>query len=128
MGDTRFTVGYVQGILSKRTYRVRVDMKIVDSDKQRIAAQYNEWLKRPDAVRAEPLATLDGSIPPLRFGTEREAIPADAPRHKSFDEPMAPGWHTVETDVLFLYGGKLPFIAQDVSIFADRSGPRRLRN
>lgn len=115
MGDNRFTVGYVQGVLARRTYRVRVDMKVVDSDKQHMAAQFNEWLKRPDVEREEPLATLDGSMPELRFGDEHSPIPAEAEKHASFDEPMAPGWHTVEADVFFLYGGKLPFIAQDAS-------------
>lgn len=120
MGDTRFTVGYVQGALTRRTYPVELVVKIAPngSDKTFLAKGYNDALARPPPPINDDESGAEGGIPELKFGTAEEELPEEARGrvHEDLPERLEEGWHTLKTDVQFVYGGKLPFVAKDVSL------------
>lgn len=119
MGDTRFTVGYVQGALTRRTYPVELAVKIAahGTDKAFLAKEYNDALTRaPPPIKEESSGGGD-KIPELQFGTAENELPVEARGkvHEDLPERLEEGWHTLKTDVQFVYGGKLPFVSKDVS-------------
>lgn len=123
MGDTRFTVGYVQGALTRRTYPVELAVKIAPhgTDKAFLAKEYNDALTRPPPATSDDDADQSGGgMPELKFGTADEELPDEARGkvHEDLPERLEEGWHTLKTDVQFVYGGKLPFVAKDVSLGA----------
>lgn len=123
MGDTRFTVGYVQGALTRRTYPVELAVKIAPngSDKAFLAKEYNNALTRPPPPIDEDETGAERGIPQLKFGTAEDELPKEARGrvHVDLPERLEEGWHTLRTDVQFVYGGKLPFVAKDVSRLTD---------
>ncbi|CEQ39551.1 SPOSA6832_01084, partial [Sporobolomyces salmonicolor] len=127
MGDTRFTYGYVQGALSRRTYPLTLHVKVENSSKASIAKAHNASLSRPAPPPPSP-SLLDGpeadEIPPLEYGTPDDPLPTEGGGARHMERMPKDGeldarWWTVDLQegVFFLYGGKLPFIAKDVMLF-----------
>lgn len=118
MGDARFTVGYVQGALSRREYPVELSIKVVESDKKAMAAVYNTSLLKPPIILTDDVVDeTHKAIPQLRFGDYETPLPDGTPFHTDIPSTLEPGWHTFKTSLLFLYAGMLPFVSKDVSCF-----------
>lgn len=118
MGDARFTVGYVQGAVAGRTYPVELSLNVVESSKAAIASTYNKSLASPPLpLDNTELPPADQGMPALEFPSTSAPLPSQATEriHTTLPTELEPGWHTIKADVMFVYGGKLPFIAKDVS-------------
>lgn len=116
MGDTRFVVGFLWGVLTRKTYSVELSVKIVESDKAVLVAAHNSASLdtkplSPSHFASEPHADLTGPFPPSRFGTTTSPLPP-SPAHEALLSPLEPGWHTFRMNVQMLYGGKLPWVAK----------------
>lgn len=118
MGELRFTVGYVQGALARRTYPVEIAVKIAPdgTDKVTMARNYNASAStlapesKDDLIRDPE----NDALPELECGMS-DAPLTSATEHSSIPESLEPGWHKIKTRIAWAYGGKLPFVSQDVS-------------
>ena len=87
MGETRFTVGFLQLVLKKKTYPCDIAFKVEIDGKENIRAHYRNHLEgasqpNPDgngAVDGLSEATVDSSedqgLPPLKYGTPEDKLP-----------------------------------------------------
>lgn len=135
MGDARFTYGYVRGALERRTYPLHLDLDIVASSRAEIGRNHNAAVRAANAAAASrhsggseglaaPAAVEEeeggDALPPLRLpgifesfndaSTELSELPGR--------DGVPPGRYSLDLSkegVFFLYGGKVPFVAKDVS-------------
>ncbi|KAK2466881.1 hypothetical protein APHAL10511_001139 [Amanita phalloides] len=101
MGDTRFTLGFIYGILLPKQCPVRLSYKGVEGDKDKMVENF--LAKRAqNATRMEPASysDADAGLPPLL--------------HSAGDKE---GWTTVEEPLLYIYAGKGPYVARDYMAF-----------
>jgi hypothetical protein len=107
-------LGFLYGALTGRRYDVEITLKVVESDKRRMVADYNTH-QRSLAPGAEGKALARGTdvrMPPLAFGRPDAALPLGVV-HTRLEAPLAPGWHTFRTPVQFIVAGKLPWLSRD---------------
>ncbi|GAA96812.1 uncharacterized protein L969DRAFT_54632 [Mixia osmundae IAM 14324] len=126
MGDTRFVLGFVQGVLSERTYNCTLSMRIVGqgTTKESKGALVDDHKKRAtDTIAQEgSLNSKDYSLPRLRFGTVQDPLPEQEAIPVSIDKPLdvAPGlskWTTFRGPVSTVYAGLQPYVAKDYMPF-----------
>ncbi|KAJ7783404.1 ATP-NAD kinase-like domain-containing protein [Mycena olivaceomarginata] len=114
VGGIRFVLGFLYGALTGRRYDVEITLKVVESDKRRMVADYNTH-QRSLAPGAEGKAITRGTdvrMPPLAFGRPDAALPLGVV-HTRLEAPLEPGWHTFRTPVQFIVAGKLPWLSRD---------------
>ncbi|KAJ7895950.1 ATP-NAD kinase-like domain-containing protein [Mycena olivaceomarginata] len=114
VGGIRFVLGFLYGALTGRRYDVEITLKVVESDKRRMVADYNTH-QRSLAPCAEGKALARGTdvrMPPLAFGRPDAALPLGVV-HTRLEAPLEPGWHTFRTPVQFIVAGKLPWLSRD---------------
>ena len=87
MGETRFTVGFLQLVLKKKTYPCDIAFKVEIDGKENIRAHYRNHIEGTgqsnsdgkEAVDGLSAATADSSedqgLPPLKFGTAEDKLP-----------------------------------------------------
>ncbi|KAL8277239.1 hypothetical protein RQP46_010308 [Phenoliferia psychrophenolica] len=125
MGDTRFILGFLWGVLTRKTYMVDLSVKIVESDKAALVADYNAARAQINATPPSPTpstpspsnptspsATLVTAFPTSRFGTTTSPLPV-GPVHTALSTALEPGWHTFHLPLQLLYAGRLPWVARD---------------
>ncbi|GAA5915365.1 uncharacterized protein JCM6883_006811 [Sporobolomyces salmoneus] len=140
LGDLRFTLGYVQGALTRKRYPMKLKVLVEDSSKASIARKYNKSLAS-SSVSTPSSATRQGEdddlIPELEFGYPDEPLLQEIERemkakrtidHLPKDGELDGGgkWWTLDLlsdkkGVFFLYGGKMPWISKDVMLFPPAS-------
>lgn len=132
MGDARFTYGYIKGAMERRTYPLHLDVDIVSSSRSEIGERHNAAVRAaaPDdpknvAVDSPAPDEHPDALPPLRLPGIFEPFSEQSKdlRHLPGPEGVEPGRYSIdlsEDGVFFLYGGKVPFVAKDVS--SDRFG------
>ncbi|KAF8208079.1 ATP-NAD kinase-like domain-containing protein [Mycena galopus ATCC 62051] len=112
IGGIRFVLGFLYGALTGRRYNVEITLKIVESDKRRMAEEYNTHQQSlAPSVEGKVTAT-DVRMPPLAFGTTDTPFPLGVV-HERLEAPLEPGWHTFRTPVQFIMAGKLPWLSRD---------------
>ncbi|MBW0491857.1 hypothetical protein O181_031572 [Austropuccinia psidii MF-1] len=113
MGETRFILGYLLGALRNRQQRVRLDLQVVEDDKEKMESQW--YARRIIRSSSEPFTTsIDHqhhALPELRFGDVRSIIKPGPDGHSP------DGWYTIEDDITSIYAGTLPFMAADLLEF-----------
>ncbi|KAJ7630848.1 ATP-NAD kinase-like domain-containing protein [Roridomyces roridus] len=118
VGGIRFVLGYLYGIITKKTYEVEITLKVVESDKRVMVDDYN--MDQQSSVRSPEPKDAPGSpsmpMPPLAFGTTDAPMPLGT-IHDKLEAPLAPGWHTFRTRVQSAVAGKMPWLARDSMIF-----------
>ncbi|KAJ7201132.1 ATP-NAD kinase-like domain-containing protein [Mycena pura] len=112
VGGIRFVLGYIYGVLTRASYEVEITLKVVESDKRRIADAYNARQQAPAAVPDGSATPADTPMPPLAFSSTDEPLPLGTV-HTRLTAPLAPGWHTFRTPVQFVCAGKLPWLSRD---------------
>lgn len=113
MGDTRFLLGFLWGILTRKTYWIELSLKLVESDKATHVASYNASSSSSlFNLLPSSLTSSDGPFPPLRFGTSTSPLPSAATTLEELSHELSPGWHTFRLPVQLLYGGKLPWVSR----------------
>lgn len=121
LGDTRFTVGYIQAVLAARQYPIEFTLKLVESSKEAMAASYNATLKSSPSNFVESVLPENLGMPELKFGTVETDLPECTVWEEEFPKSMDKGWHTLRTPVQSVYAGKLPFVAKEVRGFCSLS-------
>ncbi|KAI0392021.1 sphingoid long chain base kinase-like protein [Xylariaceae sp. FL0594] len=113
MGATRFDVGVVQRIFTKRVYPCDVAYKVELDDKNQIKSHYKRHQNgeaespEPELVSAaeENVGENVGEgLPPLRFGTVNDELPEDWEKH-SYDKMGS------------FYCGNMAWMAPDANFF-----------
>lgn len=114
MGDTRFMLGYVRGIISPKSTPLSVSIKVQKSGKADLLEDYVKHTSTPS-----PPASLSNGT-----GTENNTAnghnePAlDLLADKYIDEkPDAEGWIEFNRSILYIYGGIMPYVAADLMQF-----------
>ncbi|KAI0406231.1 sphingoid long chain base kinase-like protein [Xylaria palmicola] len=110
LGAKRFDVGIVQRIFSKKVYPCDISVKVEIENREQIKAHYRrirdgEGGGAVDANEDDPAAVDAGKgLPPLRFGTVNDEIPAD--------------WITASYDKLgSFYCGNMAWMAPNANFF-----------
>ncbi|EIN07333.1 hypothetical protein PUNSTDRAFT_144839 [Punctularia strigosozonata HHB-11173 SS5] len=110
MGDTRFIVGFLRGLLSMKPTPVTLSMKVVVQDK-------NEMVSALQSARAHPTTYGDASAP-AAIGSDdapaRDANEVLPPLQYTTDEE---GWTTFDKPLLFVYAGQAPYVGRDLMQF-----------
>ncbi|KAL0071372.1 sphinganine kinase lcb4 [Marasmius tenuissimus] len=101
MGDTRFFVGFLQGVLKFKTCEIELSYKAAELDKKKMAETLRGRHKPPESgisslPAAEPLAT---TLQPKYSTTETD------------------GWTTFDKPVVYTYAGKGPYVGRDYMAF-----------
>ncbi|KAM0791316.1 hypothetical protein ACM66B_005788 [Microbotryomycetes sp. NB124-2] len=135
IGELRFTLGYVQGALTRRTYPFEFAIKVADqgTDKLAMVESYNNSLRSAPQLELNGLSpVVDGvehgseaeGLPTLRYGSAEDELEeiANAPVHTDLPLTLSPGWHVIRTRIAWAYGGKLPFVSQELKLFPVATG------
>lgn len=135
MGPTRFVIGYIWGAIVNKQHRIRLDVQLVSDDKQEIERNFHQirqtilnrtqdaepsWhrdrkSKHDDQVIVDTHSSTSSfsssnGFPSLKFGDIRTNLDC------SEDSSTNP-WTTIETQVISLYAGTLPYVAPDLMQF-----------
>ena len=113
MGGHRFVVGFIQRALAGPHYDCEISMRVVQSDKE---AMKQDVLKGIFPVPSSTLTEKLEGIPPLRFGTVNDPIPSGPDLHE-IPGSKATGWTTLNAPISFMYGGTVPWLADNLLQF-----------
>lgn len=118
MGDTRFTLGYLWGVLTRKAYPVEITLNVTESSKPAMVAAYNAHqastpIYKPPALPSD----LSMPIPSLAISLED-----DIPLHTELKSDLRPGWHRIHAPIQILYGGKLPWVSRGSQQFPLATG------
>ena len=108
MGDVRFTYGFLIRLLEKTIYPCDIALKVVSADKAAIREHFRKHINSPkplsrDFRRLSATSSTSG-LPPLRFGTVNDPLPAD------WAVSSCPNLST-------FYAGNMPFMTADANFF-----------
>lgn len=106
MGDTRFMVGLLRGVVQFRACPVQLSYKAVEVDKHKMAERASLHRKNNESV---PFAS--SSSPPLENDTAESLPPL------KFQPDDTEGWTTFDGPLLYVYAGKGPFVGRDYMAF-----------
>ncbi|KAG8908853.1 sphinganine kinase lcb4 [Tulasnella sp. 408] len=104
MGDTRFVVGFLKGVITNTPRQLRVLIKEPETDKPKLL---DEFLAKPLSQTATPPAET-----PYSEAQQRMPLP------KYIDETEGTnGWIEFDKPILYTYGGLMPYVARDLMDF-----------
>ncbi|KAL0570248.1 sphinganine kinase lcb4 [Marasmius crinis-equi] len=103
MGDTRFFVGLLQGLIKFKTCDIELSYKAVEVNKSRMA----------DTLRGKRklLQEQSSSSPPS------SELPTGEPFRPRYSTTETEGWTTFDKSVLYVYAGKGPYVGRDYMVF-----------
>lgn len=120
LGSIRFVLGYLWGAVRNQQRKIRLDVQLVDKDKQEIKRKFEAYRQTltqqsvdPNYVPTHPNHDLSDSsgLPPLKYGDIRTKI-------GSMEESSSANpWTTIKTDILSFHAGILPFMSQELLLF-----------
>ncbi|KZO95738.1 hypothetical protein CALVIDRAFT_499519 [Calocera viscosa TUFC12733] len=111
MGDKRFIVGFIRGVITMKPCPVKIWLKVAESDKQKMADVFrmHAGAKGGEAGNGDavgPTVAADGALdgdeelPPLKYrDTDNE------------------GWVEFPEKIIYLYGGMMPYVSRDFMQF-----------
>ncbi|KAI8983771.1 ATP-NAD kinase-like domain-containing protein [Pilobolus umbonatus] len=88
MGDIRCTLGVIQEIMSRHTYRIKASICVEEADKKKIIDHYRSGRTNPLIGLSD---TIQDTFPPL-------------------SEPVPDSWLKIEGDILFFLASKVPIL------------------
>ncbi|KAJ6630848.1 ATP-NAD kinase-like domain-containing protein [Mycena sp. CBHHK59/15] len=103
MGDARFTVGLLRGLIQFKQCPVQLSYRAVETNKDKMfdTLQKRRMKDKDGSSQSVSIADEDGtSLPPLK--------------HTSNDEE---GWTTLDKPLLYVYAGKGPYVGRDLMAF-----------
>ncbi|KAI7869483.1 ATP-NAD kinase-like domain-containing protein [Spinellus fusiger] len=92
MGDARTVVGLIKGIFGKYKYPVEIAMQIVESNKDKIKANYT--------------SQLNTTVPPLISDSTQDTL--------ALSDPVPQEWTVINESVSFFLSSKAPWLARDM--------------
>ncbi|KAI0306447.1 ATP-NAD kinase-like domain-containing protein [Multifurca ochricompacta] len=100
MGSYRFMYGFLRGILTRKTYRFKISVKIEAADKVAMVEALRKHTSSVPNHKPPPAEqTATTLLPPLQYANDYD------------------GWTTFEGPILFLYSGKGPYVSRDLMQF-----------
>ncbi|KAG8964136.1 sphinganine kinase lcb4 [Tulasnella sp. 425] len=103
MGDSRFIVGFLKGVITNTPRQLRVLIKEPETDKPKLL---DEFLAGPAPSVVAP------DVTPGAEAQQRMPLP------KHIDEPEGTeGWIEFDKPILYTYGGLMPYVARDLMDF-----------
>ncbi|KZT26357.1 hypothetical protein NEOLEDRAFT_1091226 [Neolentinus lepideus HHB14362 ss-1] len=103
MGDTRFVVGFLRGIVKYSPCPATLSIKVVESDKTKLIEKWKEARAAPLSLSTGSTEETSGALPPLNFD----------PQSKPDDD----GWITFDKPLLYVYAGQGPYVGRDLMQF-----------
>ncbi|KAK4056709.1 sphinganine kinase lcb4 [Microbotryomycetes sp. JL221] len=132
IGEVRFTLGYIQGAITRKTYPFEIAVNIAPegTDKIAMAQTFNDARNTGLTKTAINGCTTDEdqSLPELKFGSVLDPLTEleGAQHHTDLPKTLSPGWHVIKSRIAWAYGGKLPFVSQDLKLFPPATGDNGL--
>ncbi|PLW17573.1 hypothetical protein PCANC_03509 [Puccinia coronata f. sp. avenae] len=122
LGSIRFVLGYLWGAIRNQQRRIRLDVQLVEKDKQEIRRTFEAQRQSLSQQTADPkyvpihsghssFEADSNGLPPLKYGDITTDI--DSAEESNSDHP----WTTIETDIISFYAGILPFMSQELLLF-----------
>jgi len=100
MGSSRFTYGFLRGVLTRKAYQFSISVKTVMSEKEKMAEALQEYNSSAPHYDVPPVEEGDATaLPPLQYVDKQD------------------GWTTFEGPILHMYAGKGPFVSSDLMQF-----------
>ncbi|THH05764.1 hypothetical protein EW145_g4558 [Phellinidium pouzarii] len=106
MGDMRFVVGYIQGVLKRKACPITLEIKPVETDKDKMVEEFRTRRRKQEQKREQDDYPLE---------LDKDALPVL--RHTEEDPDTKTGWITFDKPILYLYAGKSPYVARDLLQF-----------
>ncbi|KAG8898614.1 sphinganine kinase lcb4 [Tulasnella sp. 417] len=104
MGDTRFMVGFLKGVITNTPRQLRVLIKEPETDKPKLLDEFLTTTLPPTLTRGVEASNSDAQ--------QRMPLP------KYIDESEGTnGWIEFEKPILYTYGGLMPYVARDLMDF-----------
>lgn len=105
MGDTRFTVGFLQRLIRKTVYPADIAVKVEYETKEAVRKAYRaEAAKPPQNSDSNDLPKPNIKLPELRYGT--------------INDPLPEGWELIPHDKLGnFYAGNIAYMSADANFF-----------
>lgn len=141
LGDTRFVVGFIQGVISNNECPVQIDVKLGakgSKNKEQMRKTVHEYNARGQwSIAADPTTTTTTTtgMPSLQHGAVTDPLPnKDQEKTMSLhdpswpytvlktspntiDDPPAGEWVRLDASISALYAGKIPFVGRDLMQF-----------
>lgn len=111
MGDTRFMVGFFQGLIRMKPCPVTLHIKVAESNKEKMVEEF---------LATRNSGTLMGSNSSTDALENEEELSADSlpPLKYNRGEPTAEdGWITFDKPMVYLYAGKSPYVGRGLMQF-----------
>jgi sphingosine kinase len=106
--------GYIRGVAQRRKCPIKVSIKVVESDKQKMFENF-QTTRAESLGRQQDNAAEDTPVKPRAEDETTSGSSLPALLHK--DAPTGDGWITFEEPICYLYAGKGPFVARDLMQF-----------
>ncbi|KAF8892551.1 ATP-NAD kinase-like domain-containing protein [Infundibulicybe gibba] len=104
MGDARFMVGLIRGVIQFKSCPIQLSFKVAESDKFKMAEILQTRRLNDKNEVPSPVLSCDAfegeALPPLRYSNED-----------------TDGWTTFNEPVLYVYAGKGPYVGRDLMAF-----------
>ncbi|KAL4253166.1 Lipid Phosphate Formation and Regulation [Abortiporus biennis] len=120
LGNTRFIVGYIRGIVKHRACPIKLQIKVAESDK-------SAMLRALDSARQQ--FSVSSSVDTSTLVTAPEGNAKSKPQNGDSSETLPDlkyrtvnpteedGWITFDQPVSYLYAGKGPYVGKDLMQF-----------
>ncbi|KAF8550294.1 hypothetical protein OG21DRAFT_1468925 [Imleria badia] len=102
MGDLRFVWGYLRGVVTRKTCKMELSMKVVEQDKSQMV----------DALYARRRSAAKGVPPALPAS---DITPSDDKQVNGTDSPE--NWVVFEKPILWMVAGKGPYVSRSLMQF-----------
>ncbi|KAF9464747.1 ATP-NAD kinase-like domain-containing protein [Collybia nuda] len=105
MGDTRFMVGLMRGVIQFKPCPVHLSIKVAEEDKEKMvemlrAHRCDNSSNIPNPPSNDQANDTNGGLPPLTYSCEDTN-----------------GWTTFPEPILYIYAGKGPYVGRDFMAF-----------
>ncbi|TFY63746.1 hypothetical protein EVJ58_g3065 [Rhodofomes roseus] len=129
LGSQRFVLGYIFGILRKTRCPVQLSLKVVESDKRKMAQDLNTYRASakaqyaqhspisPSAQAPTPWTATSGYASTIGGTTVNSTTPLEPKRPSPVSELDADGWVTFTKPLSYVYAGKGPYVSKDLMQF-----------
>jgi sphingosine kinase len=101
MGDARFVLGFIRGVLAWKPCPVQLSIKVVEQDKAKMVEnlEANRTRVNNQQLPSSPEQNFGTSLPPLKYTNDNE------------------GWITFDKPLCYIYAGQGPYVARDLMQF-----------
>lgn len=133
IGDTRFILGFIHGVVVHKQSAVYLDVLNPEMDlKKMTESLLSHELSHGsnDDIEEKKLHPIEEGIPPLQHGNITDQLPNDLPMlpldlktyTKKNDSVTLKGWYRLQHPITSLYAGKFPYVSRGLLQFPFATG------